>query len=233
MLHKAMADFAHEHPTALPADIAGEVMRLANEVVREMTGVPSVAAFWLPRLERFARWFAETEPGRRAGGARPIAEIKGELVLAAPGGDFKLTARADRIDLANGAAKVTDYKTGTPASWKQVVTGFAPQLPLEAAMLMAGAFDGLAPLPVAGLHYIRASGGEPPGEERRLDASAEGIAGIARDALAGAERLIATFDNGTEPYRAIRRPGAKYDYDDYAHLARVAEWLGSAGEEAA
>ena len=47
------------------------------------------------------------------------------------------------------------------------------------------------------------------------------------------ERLIAEFDNPSTPYRAIRRPGYSYDYDAYAHLARVAEWSAHVDEEAA
>ena len=47
----------------------------------------------------------------------------------------------------------------------------------------------------------------------------------------GLARLIAEFDRETTPYRAVRRARFKYDYDDYAHLARVAEWLVDNGEE--
>ena len=36
------------------------------------------------------------------------------------------------------------------------------------------------------------------------------------------------FDRADTPYEAQRRPGTAfsriYDYDDYAHLARLAEW---------
>jgi hypothetical protein len=41
-------------------------------------------------------------------------------------------------------------------------------------------------------------------------------------------RLIERFDRADMPYEAKRRPGTSfkriYDYDDYAHLARLAEW---------
>ena len=80
------------------------------------------------------------------------------------------------------------------------------------------------------MRYIRASGGEPAGEERMV--RADNIAELADRTRRGLERLIAEFDNPSTPYRAIRRPGYSYDYDAYAHLARVAEWSAHVDEEA-
>ena len=47
----------------------------------------------------------------------------------------------------------------------------------------------------------------------------------------GLTRLIAEFDREATPYRALRRARFNYDYDAYAHLARVAEWSVDTGEE--
>ena len=51
---------------------------------------------------------------------------------------------------------------------------------------------------------------------------------LAEKALADLTRLIEHFDRADTPYEAQRRPGTAfsriYDYDDYAHLARLAEW---------
>ena len=92
---------------------------------------------------------------------------------------------------------------------------------------MAGAFTGFGKTAVTGLRYIRASGGEPPGEVADVALDAAGIAALVAQVLAGVEALIAAYDDPAKPYRALRRPGFSYDYDDYAHLARVQEWLGS------
>jgi ATP-dependent helicase/nuclease subunit B len=43
--------------------------------------------------------------------------------------------------------------------------------------------------------------------------------------------LIAAFDRDATPYKAIRRARFQYKYDDYAHLARVAEWSAETDEE--
>jgi ATP-dependent helicase/nuclease subunit B len=233
MLHQALAEFAREHPGSLPADVAAQVMGFANEVVREMTGVPSVAAFWLPRLERFAEWFAETEPARRANGVSTRVEIDGALEIEAPCGTFTLAARADRIDLVGGAARIFDYKTGKPPSWKQVEAGFRPQLPLEAAMLAAGAFADVPAIPVESLGFIGASGGEPAGIDSRKAGDRAAIAAIAEAAIAGLRKLVAEYDTAAKDYAVLRRPNMNYDYDDYAHLARIDEWRGQQGGEGA
>ncbi len=128
MIHEALSRFATAYPGQLPPNIEDVVVGFAREVLDEYAAHPRVAAFWLPRFERFAHWFAATEPGRRAGVERAVAETKGVLIFEAPGGPFKLTARADRIDVAGSGLIITDYKTGNFPSDKKVLAGFAPQL---------------------------------------------------------------------------------------------------------
>ena len=147
------------------------------------------------------------------------------LLLAAPAGPFRLTARADGIDRReDGGLVITDYKTGRAPDDKRVTSALAPQLPLEAAIGLAGGFEGLAAGPVAVLRYVSASGAEPPGEERQI--KCDDIAALAKRMLSGLERLISAYDDPATGYRAVRRPAFKdgYRYDDYAHLARVKEW---------
>jgi ATP-dependent helicase/nuclease subunit B len=207
----------------LPNDIEAALNEIAIDVLQDYTGHPRVAAFWMPRLERFLSWFAATEPERRQGVHAVVAETTGTLVLSAPGGPFTLTARADRIDMHAGGMIITDYKTGAIPSNASVESTKAPQLPLEAAIAISGeGFAGTSGRAVGALRYIRASGGEPPGEDRKIRTS--DMAALAERAQKGLEALVAEFDDPSTPYRAIRRAGFSYDYDDYAHLARVAEW---------
>jgi ATP-dependent helicase/nuclease subunit B len=192
-------------------------------VLQDYTGHPRVAAFWMPRLKRFLAWFAASEAGRREGVRAVVAETTGSLVFSAPGGPFTLTARADRIDERTDGLVITDYKTGAIPTNGDVESTRAPQLPLEAAIALSGAgFANVSGSAIAGLRYIRASGGEPPGEERMVKTA--DMTALAERARTGLEALVALFDDPETAYRAIRRPGFRYDYDDYAHLARVAEW---------
>jgi ATP-dependent helicase/nuclease subunit B len=161
-----------------------------------------------------------------------VPETDGTLVFDSPGGSFTLTARADRIDVGSGGLVITDYKTGTPPNSTRVNEGRAPQLPLEAAIAIAGGFAGVPAGTVAGLRYIRASGGQPPGEA--FDISCQDAAALAANVLAGLKRHIAHFDDPETPYRPARRQGFSYAFDEFAHLARIAEWSSSesdSGEE--
>ena len=54
---------------------------------------------------------------------------------------FTLSGIADRIERRNdGSYAILDYKTGAARTEKQVRTGLAPQLTLEAAILRGGGF---------------------------------------------------------------------------------------------
>ena len=228
IIHEALSRFTKAHPNTLPNDIEAQLLGHANAVLQEWTGHPRVAAFWLPRFERFARWFAQTEPARRSDGSRTVAEIKGSTVIGSLDAPFTLTARADRIDIANGTAIITDYKTGNPPSTKQVEQQTSPQLSLEAAIAIAGGFDGV-PHEVSGLRYIRASGGEPAGVETLVAKANSGD--LAAQTITGLNRHIADFDRQSTPYAVARREGFRYDFDEFAHLARVAEWSAVADED--
>lgn len=233
IVHEALSRFATTHPEHLPADPGAELIAIAREIVTEYTGSARVAAFWVPRLERFARWFGDTEPARRAHVSRTLAEVSGSHVLEATGGPFTMTARADRIDIADNGLIITDYKTGGEASIKSMAgkaaKGGSPQLPLEAVIALHGGFADLDASAIAALHYISASGGEPPGVEVPIKAdNLETLAANAREGLLG---LITDFDNPDTPYRAVRRSAYDYRYDDYEHLARVKEWQGGGSDE--
>lgn len=229
LTHEIMKRFATRFPEALPHDCERALGAIIAEVLAPYAASPRVAAFWRPRLERFARWLADTEPARRLDVARVVAEVPGRREIDAPAGAFVLTARADRIDIVGGGLLITDYKTGAPPSDSAVKRLLAPQLPLEAAIAAGGGFEGLGASVVTALRYIRASGGEPPGEEHTI--AADDVAGLADAALDNLARLIAEFDDERTPYAALRRAGFDYRFDDYAGLARVAEWSGQVGED--
>ncbi len=224
IIHKAMQIFTEKYPQELPEDAADQLINIAATLMKDIAIHPQIGAFWQPRFNRFANWFAETEPERRKGLKQIHTELDGRLEINVSGKPFILTARADRIDEANdGSFHIYDYKTGTVPTAKEVENLFSPQLPLEAAIQQQKGFEKLSKGPVTSLAYIEAKGADPAGVEYEINQDLEALI---EKSLSQLEKLITRFDKVETPYKAMRRHKfkAKYRFDDYAHLARVEEW---------
>jgi len=229
LIHRALERFVSAYPGVLPEDALDRLLALGREAFRPFAARPAVAAFWWPRFERAARWFVEIERDRRRDLAECRAEASGALEIKGPAGSFRLTAKADRVDrLKGGGLVVIDYKTGRPPVQPDVARGIAPQLPLEAAIAAAGGFSQIAAAAVAAIEVWRLGGGSEPGEIVAIRGDA---AGHARLALAGLERLVATYDDPATPYESVPRAALKPRFSDYDHLARFKEWA-TAGNDA-
>ena len=233
IVHGALHDFAVQYPDSLPEDIVGALVAIAELRFAGLCGSPRVEAFWRPHFQRFARWFAATEPARRKNILRTETEVEGLLDLGLDV-EFHLIARADRIDITeDGGVRIYDYKTGQVPGPKHVADLFAPQLPLEAAIALGGGFGEIRPRAVESLRYIRATGRHTGGEEQ--DAALASPEMLAAAALSALESLVMHFAREDTPYEVKRRPGTafqrSYRYDDYEQLARVKEWLTADAEE--
>lgn len=224
VVHRAVEAFLRNHAGRLGDGDAALAILLeeGKAAFGPWLADPTVRVLWWPRFIRAMRWFLQHEQERRAAGIIPaLLEQKGAMTIPARGGDFTLTAKADRLDrFADGRLAVLDYKTGAPPSVKQVETGLAPQLPLEAAIAKAGGFAGLAAAAISQLGYIRLGGGETPGELSIVASENEADA-LADAALAKLAAWIDRFDDPATPYLSRPRPQfAKYA-GDYDHLARA------------
>ncbi|MBN9532993.1 MAG: double-strand break repair protein AddB [Alphaproteobacteria bacterium] len=228
LIHRALEKFLIACPGALPADAEKRLIEIADAVFAEFAIPKSILAIWRPRFLRAAQWFVASERGREAAIVKRHLEKRGEMTIPAPGGDFVLHGRADRIDeLPGGEGAVIDYKTGRPPTNRQVETLLAPQLPLEAAMLAGGKFADIAALTPVDLIYIQLGGGNPPGKIITIgDAGA--LTNRAMDYLS---TRIAQFDDAVHPYPPRVIPVSTKADGDYDHLARVREWQLSVSEE--
>jgi ATP-dependent helicase/nuclease subunit B len=241
VIHAVLESFLARHMQAMPDDAAAlqELLDLGRAKFGAWLDRPEIAALWWPRFERAMRWFLNNERTRRAAGFRPaLLEREGSHDLGAPGGVFTLKAKADRIDrnAGDGRLAILDYKTGRPPSPKEVQTGLAPQLALEAAIARHSGFEGLAPAEIAELVYIRLGGGDPPGEARRIEGTSRTPMpepdDLAAEALARLQAWVAKFDDPATPYLSRPRPQFVDYAGDYDHLARVAERAEGGGEDA-
>ncbi len=228
-VHEALDRFLKAFPDDLPEDALDRLLAFGGQAFGDALAQPVVRAFWWPRFRRVASWFLDQHQERRANALSLFSEVSGALEIKAPHGAFQLTAKADRIDcLREGGYVVIDYKTGTAPSENEVTAGLAPQLPLEAAMVHAGAWkEAVIEGPVTALEYWRLSGGDPPGEvvlrgtgEKRKKNALE----LADEARAGLEALVARFQDPDTPYLSVPRPKWAPRFNDYEHLARVREW---------
>ncbi len=228
VIHHALDRFLKETSSGLPTDALDKLLAIGRETFGGILERPGARAFWWPRFERIAQWFIDQERERRSLLTTSHSEIKGEITIDAPGGAFKLYGIADRIDtFKDGRLVLIDYKTGAPPSNTEIAAGYAPQLPLEGAMVAAGGFPGIKAQVPDLLEFWRLTGRDPAGEQRPVKGDVK--ASVA-DALQGVTELIAVFDFPETPYSAHPNPEKAPKYDDYEHLARVREWATTDGE---
>jgi ATP-dependent helicase/nuclease subunit B len=236
LVHDILERFIAERPQG-PFDAAAlaRLLEIGREAFDANADFPEIVALWWPRFEKIARWLVATEASRGDVAERNV-EATGEMVLTP---DFKLTARADRIDrLVDGTLSIIDYKTGTPPSIDEVLS-LSPQLPLEALIALKGGFAGIEAAPPSRLEYFQLSGrGEGgvvwdrSGREARRGKDAVSLPQALAAAGERLQALVATFAEEHAKYlsRKIPKRGRVF-VGDYDHLARVAEWTTTEEED--
>ena len=219
--HKLLEDFGRE----APKDARARLLALAEAAFGPLNADPTFRALRWPRMITALEAFLDFDAGRRELAERIWLEARGKLELAlADGSTFKLTARADRIELGReGKATLIDYKTGVPPGKAEVEVGFAPQLTLEAAMLKRGAFEPIGKLVTDGAIYFKI-GGADGGRAKPISFKSGTFDEIAEQHLTGLKALLERFRKVSTGY--VSRPSPKFiaKGTDYDHLARVAEW---------
>jgi ATP-dependent helicase/nuclease subunit B len=235
IIHEVLGRFAEASPEAMPPHAAEILMQLGQDGFAEIAATyPELYAEWWPRFERLATEFLVWEEQRRGSIRRVHPEVDGVWSMELPDGSpFQLRARADRIEhRTDGTFAIIDYKTGMPPSAREVFAGFAPQLTLEAAMLLHGAFRGLPRAKTApDLIYVHTSGGRKPFNERPIDPPRDeerSVQDLVAEHQVRLKGMLARFLTGEAGFAS--RPYPKYAkaYARYDHLARVKEWsLGS------
>ncbi len=147
-----------------------------------------------------------------------------------------LSGRADRIDLMrNGTAEIIDYKTGSTPSPRQAHVLLSPQLALEAALLVRGAFRELGSVRASDLTYVRLKAGGEVKPESILKIgrppSEKTAPALGEESWQRLAQLLAEYQKPEKGYLSRALPFRETDLTgDYDHLARVLEW--SAGGDA-
>ena len=230
--HAALQDFAERYPSgALPPEARAVLVRLIRARFAALLADPAFEGVNWPGIEKGIDFVLEFETRNRGAIERIRVECRGAIEFPlADRKPFRLTARADRIDiLRTGGATLIDYKSGTLPGVNEVNVGFAPQLTLEAAMLTRGGFEGLDKLKVARAVYLKL-GGPDGGFERDAAGAKAVVAELAEAHFAELKALLDAFTQPNTPY--LSRPFPKFAsrFSDYDHLARVKEWSSTGGD---
>lgn len=217
IVHKVLQEFNNLYPQKLPDNALDILLNLGEKCFAE-TGVAfDTRAFWWPNFVKCMTWVLEKEKNYRQDIFRVHNEISGKLTFQSKGGDFTLTAKADRVDETNdGKLNILDYKTGQARTIAEMEKGFAPQLPIEGLIAQFGGFDGLDKKEVAKLIYWQLAK-----KEVVLD---KNVQDVLDNTFEKVHTLIAAFDDEATPYYCQPNPAKAPKYSDYLNLARVAEW---------
>ncbi|MBN9413443.1 MAG: double-strand break repair protein AddB [Candidatus Paracaedimonas acanthamoebae] len=220
MIHQILETF-FKQGNAVQDEQAHEILsNLGKNTFNDALSHPVVASFWWTRFNRLITWFLGVE--RTLIPTTRFVEARGEIFLEGPFGLFKLKATADRIDLnEDGTACLIDYKTGRLPTRKEIDQGIKPQLPLEAAILQRGGFQGIDSHRSIVMRYMHLSGGQPAG--MLLD-MAEGD--LVEKALKSLQEMINEYDDPKKPYASCPILEIAPSFSPYHHLSRIQEWQG-------
>ena len=217
VVHAVMERFIPAFAAPPPRDRRAAFLSTAEAVLEDRVPWPAMRRVWLARLAAIADRFLAAEALRQSDARPAEGERTGALVL--PARDFRLTAKADRIDLCDdGTLRLYDYKTGKPPTKAQQKV-FHKQLLLEAVIAEQAGFSGIAPAPVSGAAYL--------GLNAALDVVPAPLDDLpVPRILAELDRLLAAYEDPATGYTAQTAPAtaaARFE-SDYLHLARGGEW---------
>ena len=196
--------------------------------LRDLNASASMVALLRPKMENVARFIIERQKEKAPLLDTTFVETSGSFDFKLDDGTlFTLTAKADRIDVINdGSVEIIDYKTGTLPSQTDIKKGYSPQLPLEGLIVQQGGFKEIGQKKDIKLTFWKLDGKKNGGTIQQIGNGRDKIpvSEIIQNSFEGIKNLLNAYNNDTMPYEAYPKPKL-VKYDDYAHLARVKEWL--------
>ena len=228
IIHDCLAEFLLEWKGSFDDTALTRLVEIGVEKFESIKVFPQLYALWWPRFQRIASWFVnEFEKDRNENVQQRFLECSGNIEIPIGDQSFKLTGRADRIDLLkDGTLSVLDYKTGQVPSLPQVESLLAPQLPLEVAMIKSGGFRELkSDCAISDQAYVVLSGGKIAGEVNDRTPKNSSAIELASRASKNLHELINSYADQNQGYLSRARVFKEKVYSaPYDHLARVQEW---------
>ena len=215
VIHKVFETFVSDSAQNGGPITEAALLSTARRILDAEVPWPTDRIQWRVRIEKIARWFVDNEIARQAAANPVLFEKKGAIEIAEP--PFRITAKADRIDLNTRAeAFVYDYKTGT-APTKDQQLRFDVQLLVTAALILEGGFDAFTPRVVAEARYISLAGDGSEVPAPLGDCPPDRVIGMLRT-------LIEAYRHPDTGYTARNRMHKDIYGSDYDQLSRFGEW---------
>jgi len=219
-VHQAMESFVRAHPEALPGEPFAVLQKMGEAAFARFSHYPQVRALWWPRFLRAAEQVLAEETARRCQGIQVLAERTGSWQVQLPGRRVELKAKADRLEcLPDGRVAIIDYKTGAIPRPSEVAGLRRPQILIEGLIARNGRFGHLERCALAelALWSLAGRGGFATSLADELDPHLDRL----EEAVL---RLLAWYDDPSNPYLAVAKAEIARRQDAYDHLSRVAEW---------
>lgn len=238
ILHEILESFVSKYPKKLPTNAKDEFLELSNQKLHEHIHDRNLINFWWPRIQRFADWYLPFEQNWRDYKGMPLTtEISGHTTLQLnTGSGFKLSAKADRIDRTHeGTLAIIDYKSGNIPTSKDIESGYTPQITATGFIASQGGFEQIddgAKQDITYLGFWPISGSSSsPNTDKTVKNDA--IEQLIDEAANGITKLAEIFSDPQVPYYSLPRldKALPKNWQDYAHLARVAEWAALGEQE--
>jgi ATP-dependent helicase/nuclease subunit B len=224
-IHGVIDRFSKNYIAGLESqDYFKEVMHYGQLQAADMIQFPSVRIIWIAQLKNLANWIINFEATKRSQQLKIYSEERGSINITLDTGDsFTLSCKADRIELQGGHATIIDFKTGSIPSIKAILSGDAPQLPLEALILQEQGFSNapaLKKVQLAELTYITFSPGSNFGKTISVK---ENLPPLIAETYSSLHRLINLYNKSTTPFLIRYDHDSFSAYNDYWHLERLEE----------
>ncbi|WP_425410331.1 double-strand break repair protein AddB [Hyphococcus sp.] len=223
LFHLILELFAREHGGDGAANFQTRLRELFNKHASDFGLDATALRFRIRQIDaafdRLEDWFAE----RAALGVPAVLEGKGAWIFALDDKQFRLSARADRIDvLTEGGAYIIDYKTGAPPSLEQQKAMFSPQLPLTGLIVEKGGFGDIGAARVAGFEFLRVLGGRTQ-KDRTANLTGDEARRLMDETRDGLFSILRHFADPAAGYPSQPRPQYANRFGAYDHLARRRE----------
>jgi ATP-dependent helicase/nuclease subunit B len=126
---------------------------------------------------------------------------------------------------------IYDYKSGAIPSQDQIHSGFAPQLVLESAMAMQGAFGREVPTTVQDAAYLGVSGSAKEKKHISVGNDDRSLAELAPEHFERFRKLLERYLDPDVAYLPRHNLQKETGYSNYDHLSRYYEWRQAEGSD--